>query len=377
VFWMWMTALVGMATKYAETFLAVTYREKSAGGHYLGGPMYYIKMGLGPKWAWMGTLFAIFASFAAFGVGSGIQANSIADVLESEFQVPLWVTALVLLVAAYAVLVGGLQRLAAVASHMVPSMIVLFMGAGVVVLAINAAKLPDAFMIIVDSAFNGTAAAGGFVGAAVAATMRYGVARGIFSNEAGLGSAAILHAAARSNDAVRMGGIGMLGTFIDTLVVNSVTALVIVSSGAWMSGETGAPLTALAYENVLPGVGGVIVAVSLAVFAFTTILGWCVYGERCAAYLFGDRIIVPYRHVWCLVLPVGAMMHLELIWIIADIMNALMAVPNLIALLLLGSVVFKLTGERLAGGNTLMGLTPEQVAALKERKDDESFPFDE
>jgi AGCS family alanine or glycine:cation symporter len=359
LFWMWMTALVGMATKYAETLLAVTYREVSPRGHYLGGPMYYIKHGLGTKWAWLGTLFAVFAASAAFGVGNIVQTNSIADALNAEFDVPVWATAVTLTVLVFAVIIGGIKRIAVLSSTLIPFMIILYFVGGVFLLIANASEIPAAFDLIFTSAFNGTAATGGFAGAAVAAAIRFGVARGIFSNEAGLGTAAIAQAAARSDDPVRNGAIGMLGTFIDSLVVNSMTGIAIITTGVWMSGETGAPLTAMAYNEALPGFGGAIVSISLIFFAFTTILGWSLYGERSAAYLFGDRAIVPYRYLWAIVIPVGALSELEVVWILADIMNALMAIPNLIALLLLSPVVFKITRDRLGGGQTLMPTKPK------------------
>ncbi len=359
LFWMWMTALVGMGTKYAETMLAVHYREVSPRGHYLGGPMYYIKHGLGPKWAWLGTLFAIFAATAAFGVGNIVQTNSIADALGAEFGVPFWTTAVALTVLVFAVIIGGVKRIATISSTLIPLMILLYFVGGIFLLVINATEVPAAIELIFTSAFSGTAATGGFAGAAVAAAIRFGVARGIFSNEAGLGTAAIAQAAARSDDPVRNGAIGMLGTFIDSLVVNSMTGIAIITTGVWMSGETGAPLTAMAYNDALPGIGGAIVSISLIFFAFTTILGWSFYGERCAAYLFGDRAIVPYRYLWTLVVPVGALAKLEIVWIFADIMNALMAVPNLLALLLLSPVVFKITRDRLGGGKPL--ITPKSA----------------
>lgn len=352
IFWMWMTAVVGMATKYAETFLAVTYREK-VDGHFLGGPMYYIKLGLGPRWTWLGIAFAIFGSFAALGVGASVQANAVADVLHSQFAIPTWLAAIILVAGTFAVLVGGLQRIATVAEYLVPFMILLFMSGAIVVLALNIAALPDAISLIFRSAFSETAAVGGFAGSTIAMAMRFGIARGIFSNEAGLGSAAILHAAAKSDDAVKQGALGMLGTLIDTLIVNSMTGLAIIATGVWMSGATAAPLTASAFESALPGVGGLIVSVSLILFAFTTVLGWSVYGERCAAFLFSARVIKPYRYLWCVAVGIGAVAHLDLVWLVADIMNALMALPNIVALLALSPMIFRVTRERLADGRPL------------------------
>ncbi|MCB2106437.1 MAG: sodium:alanine symporter family protein [Rhodobacteraceae bacterium] len=354
IFWMWMTALVGMATKYSETFLAVEFRDVTPHGNYLGGPMYYISRGLGSKWTWLGAAFAIFASLAALGIGNSVQSNTIGDALMASFGIPLWITAVTLGVMTFAVVIGGVKRIAAVSSRLVPSMILLYIAGAVVILFIRIGDVPDAFVAIFDGAFNGTAATGGFLGAAVAQALQFGIARGIFSNEAGLGSAAIAHATAQNDDSVRQGAIGMLGTFIDTLVVNTMTALVIITSGVWIGGENGAPLTAQAFESVLPGIGGLVVTLGITVFAFTTILGWGLYGERCAAYLFGERILVPYRYLWCLVVPFGALAKVEIAWMLADIMNALMIAPNLIGLLLLSPFIFKTARVRLARGQKLL-----------------------
>ena len=277
IFWMWMTALVGMATKYGEAVMAVHFREIDEDGRYVGGPMYYIKNGLGPKWTWLGTAFALLAITAGLGAGNTVQANSIADVLESNLGVPMWITAFVVLTLTAMVLIGGIQRIAQVAGRLVPFMIVFYVGASLVILFINFAEIPAALSLIVSDAFTGTAATGGFAGAAVMAAIRFGVARGIFSNEAGLGSAPIAHAAARTNDPVRQGAIGMLGTFIDTIIVCTMTALVIITTGAWTSGENGATMTSIAFDSVLP-YGNFIVVFALITFAFTTILGWSYYG---------------------------------------------------------------------------------------------------
>lgn len=343
LFWMWLTALVGMATKYSEAVLAVRFREVDERGKHVGGPMYYIRNGLGNKWAWLGVLFAIFAAVAAFGIGNTVQANSVADVLETNFGLPHWVTGLILMVLVGMVLIGGIRRIGQVASALVPFMAVSYVLIGLIVLAINANEIPSAIAMVFSSAFSGSAAEGGFAGAAVWAAIRFGVARGIFSNEAGLGSAPIAHAVAQTKDPVKQGMVAMLGTFIDTIIVCSITGLVIITSGAWTSGETGAALTSLAFESGLPGFGNYIVAISLAIFAFTTILGWSFYGERCIEFLFGTRAIVPYRVVWIAAIPVGATVNLGFIWLVADTLNAMMALPNLIALLLLSPVVFKLS----------------------------------
>ncbi|MAB54208.1 MULTISPECIES: sodium:alanine symporter family protein [Marinobacter] len=345
LFWMWLTALVGMATKYSEAVLAVRFREVDERGAYTGGPMYYIRNGLGKKWAWLGVLFAIFAAVAAFGIGNTVQANSVADVLETNFNLPHWVTGLVLMALVGLVLIGGIKRIGQVASALVPFMAIAYVLVGLMVLAINANQIPNAIAMVFTHAFSPVAAEGGFAGAAVWAAVRFGVARGIFSNEAGLGSAPIAHAAAQTKSPINQGMVAMLGTFIDTIIVCSITGLVIISSGAWTSGETGAALTSLAFETGLPGFGNYVVAISLATFAFTTIIGWSFYGERCIEFLFGVKAIVPYRVVWILAIPVGATINLGLIWLIADTLNAMMALPNLVALLLLSPVVFKLTRE--------------------------------
>ncbi len=348
VFWMWITALVGMATKYSEAVLAVRYREVDERGRHVGGPMYYIKNGLGAKWHWLGIAFAGFGMLAAFGIGNMVQANSVADAFESTFSIPTWVTGLVVTVAAGAVILGGIGRIAQVAAKLVPFMAIAYIGGSLVVIFSNIAEVPAALMTIISHAFTGTAATGGFAGAAVWAAIRFGVARGVFSNEAGLGSAPIAHAAAKTNDPIHQGMIGMLGTFIDTIIVCTMTALVIVLTGAWTTGETGAALSAQAFATALPGVGNYIVSFGLIIFAFTTILGWSYYGERCAEFLFGVKVILPYRILWLIAIPLGAMGKLGMIWLLADVLNGLMALPNLIALILLSPMVFKITREYFA-----------------------------
>lgn len=339
VFWMWLTALVGMATKYAEAVLAVRYREVDADGRYVGGPMYYIKNGLGAGWTWLGATFALFAAVAAFGIGNTVQSNSVARALERTLDVPYLATGVALAVLTFLVIVGGVKRIARVAETLVPLMAVLYIAGALVILVANAPQVPGALGMIFTDAFSGTAATGGFAGAGILAAIRFGVARGIFSNEAGLGSAPIAHAAAKTRDPVRQGSVAMLGTFIDTIVVCTMTALVIITTGAWTSGETGAELSTLAFNTGLPG-GQWIVSIGLVVFAFTTILAWSYYGERAAEYLLGTRVVMPFRVLWVLALVVGAVGNLGLIWTVADIMNALMAIPNLIALVALSGTVF-------------------------------------
>lgn len=343
VFWMWVTALVGMATKYGEAVLAVKYREVDDRGAHVGGPMYYIRNGLGAKWAWLGGAFALFAMFAAFGIGNTVQSNSVAQVFHESLSVPTWLTGVVMAAAVFAVIIGGIQRLARVTEWLLPFMAIVYVAGAGVILLFNAGAIPGALALIVGDAFTGTAAAGGFAGAGVLMAIQFGVARGIFSNEAGLGSAPIAHAAARTHDPVQQGVVAMLGTFIDTIVVCTMTALVIVTTGAWQSGETGAHLSAVAFNRGLPGPGDWLVSFGLVIFAFSTLLAWSYYGERCAEYLFGTRVIMPYRVLWVAMIFVGAVANLGVVWIMADVMNALMAIPNLIALLLLSPVIFRLS----------------------------------
>ncbi|TCK08159.1 alanine/glycine:cation symporter family protein [Marinobacterium mangrovicola] len=345
LFWMWITALIGLATKYSEAVLAVKYRETDERGNHVGGPMYYIRNGLGKNWAWLGVAFAIFGACAGFGIGNTVQSNSVADVLETTFDIPTWISGLIIMVLVGAVLLGGIKRIGHVAGALVPFMAISYIVAGIIVLAINAAELPHALNLIFTHAFSPAAAEGGFAGAAVWAAIRFGVARGVFSNEAGLGSAPIAHAAAQTKDPVRQGLVAMLGTFIDTLIVCTITGLVIVSSGEWTSGAEGASLTSAAFAHALPSFGNYLVAIALAIFAFTTIIGWSFYGERCVEFLFGVKAIIPYRVLWIIAIPVGATLSLDFVWLVADTLNAMMAIPNLIALALLSPVVFKLTRE--------------------------------
>ena len=345
LFWMWCTALVGMATKYAEAVLAVKYREVDSRGMHVGGPMFYIKNGLKPHWAWLGTCFAVFGALAGFGIGNTIQANSVADVMHETFAVPHIFTGVVIAVLAALVLLGGIKRIASVAGKLVPFMAITYVMAGLIILTMNYEMLPNAFSLIFTHAFTPIAATGGFAGAAVWAAIRFGVARGIFSNEAGLGSAPIAHAAATTNSPVQQGHIAMLGTFIDTIILCSITGLVIITSGAWSLGETGASLSSAAFEASLPGFGGYIVTFGLSIFAFKTILGWSFYSEKCVEYLFGEEVIKSFRWLWIIAVPVGATANLEFIWLVADTLNALMALPNLVALILLSPVVFQLNRE--------------------------------
>ena len=344
VFWMWVIAIFGIATKYAEAVLAVHFRETDDNGEQVGGPMYYIRNGLGSGWSWMAGLFALFGMLAGFGIGNGVQAFEVSSAL-SLVGVPKLVTGAVLGALVFAVVIGGIRRIAQAASAIVPLMSALYVGSCLLVLLLNISAVPQAFATIFSNAFTGEAAAGGALGQVIL----MGFKRGIFSNEAGLGSAPIAHAAARTDDPVRQGTVAMLGTFIDTLVICTMTALVIITTQAHQfttaAGErlSGADLSIAAFNAGING-SGVVVTVGLVIFAFTTILGWSFYGERCTTYLFGDRAVLPFRLIWVAVVVIGAIAgDRGVIWAVADTLNGLMALPNLLALLLLSGTVFRLS----------------------------------
>ncbi len=441
VFWMWCTALVGMATTFTEITLSVTFREVTPDGSYVGGPMYYIRKGLGEKWKWMAFAFAFFGCIAGFGIGNTVQVNSIADVFQSSFGIAHIWTAIILFILVGLVLIGGLQRIGTVAGKIVPGMAIFYIIAAVSCMIIKADHVIPAFLSIFTEAFNPSSVGGGIAGGSILLAMRYGIARGVFSNEAGMGSSPIAHATAITNNPVRQGIIGMLGTFLDTIVVCSMTAIVILVSGLWgqaptvdqakfetyvqshrgemvnsanqleieravrvlMSGQKeflspnaelrrdnllkflknnpamlenntlaggamatalntawfehnknntkseaplvakeGAALTSASFALCLPGDSGdIVVAIALSLFAFTTIMGWCVYSERCAVYLFGHKVLKPFRFIYTLVVPVGALVQLKTVWNMADAFNAMMIIPNLVALALLSPIVVK------------------------------------
>jgi len=343
VFWMWVTAFFGMALKYAECTLSLKYRVIHGDGTVGAGPMYYLEHGLGQKW--LGVLFAFFATVASFGIGNMVQANSVAEPVESSFGIPKIITGLVIGVLVFAVIVGGIKRIGQVASKLVPFMCVFYVLGALVVIATRIDQIPGAFGLILEGAFSGTAAVGGFAGAAVAQAIRFGVARGLFSNEAGLGSAPIAHGAAQTREPVREGLVAMLGPFVDTIVICTMTALVIIVTGAYTQGLTGADLTRQAFNAGLPGPGGYIVSIGLIFFAFSTAISWSYYGDRCVDYLFGEKLVLPYRVLYCILLPVGASIQLNTVWTISDIFNALMAWPNLVGLLLLSPVLIRTTKD--------------------------------
>ena len=343
VFWMWITALVGMATKYGEAVLAVKYREVDNLGNHVGGPMYYIKNGLGAKWNWLAILFAIFGTVAAFGIGNMFQSNAVSGALSSKFDINPMISGLVMAILAAMVIIGGIKRLGAVAGKLVPLMIFLYVAGALIIILVHISEVPAALALIVKSAFTIDSAAGGAAGSIIV-VISAGVARGVFSNEAGLGSAPIAHAAAQNNSPVRQGVIAMLGVFIDTIIVCTLTALVIVLSGLWQVETDKTALSFLAFGQELPH-AEYIVIFGIIIFAYTTVLGWSLYGERCAEFLFGEKIITPYRILWIIAIFFGATSDFDFIILLADTMNALMAIPNLIALALLGPVVFQISKD--------------------------------
>ncbi len=376
VFWMWMTAIVGTATKYSEGVLAIKFRETDKLGQHVGGPMYYIKNGLGKGWGFLGIIFALLAVLASWGTGASIQAITVSDSLESAYNIDPLITAIALSLGAAAVILGGIKRIANVASGLVPTMALFYVGAGLLVIFINIENVPAAFSQIFSSAFGFQSAGTGISIGLIMLAMQKGVARGLFSNEAGQGSAPIAHAAAKNNDPVNQGIIAMLGTIIDTLIVCTITALVILTSGLMTpeclpSDDTisdllkgvqadgclsNVPLTAAAFDSALGNIGHHIVTLGQGLFAFTTILGWSYYGERSAEFLFGEKVILPFRISWILVVFFSALAAglskegsgysiVNVFWIGSDILTGLMAAPNLLALLLLSPLVFKLTQD--------------------------------
>lgn len=343
VFWMWVTALVGMATKYAEAILAVKYRVVDENGEMAGGPMYFLEKGLNMRW--LGLLFAFFGAAAGFGIGNMVQSNSVAAAIETTFKVPAWASGVVLAILTALVILGGIKSIGRVTALLVPLMAVFYILGGLVIIIMYIGNLPQAITTIIKAAFAGAQPiAGGFAGAAVAQAIRFGVARGVFSNEAGLGSAPIAAAAAKTDHPARQALVSMTGTFLDTIVVCSITGLVLTITGTWEMADpknlTGAALTTAAFGKGLPGNwGGFIVSIGIILFAYSTILGWAYYGEKCAEYLLGARAIKPYRYLWVIAVLVGAVAKLSFVWDLADTLNGLMAIPNLIGLLLLSGVV--------------------------------------
>ena len=346
IFWMWLVALLGMATKYAECLLAVKYRVRDKNGFMAGGPMYYIERGLGIKW--LAKLFALFGVMVAFfGIGTFPQVNAITHAMQDTFNIPVLVTAIIVTLLVGLIILGGVKRIATASSVIVPFMAILYVTTSLVIILLNIEKVPDAISLIIYSAFDPQAALGGAIGFTVMKVIQSGVARGIFSNESGLGSAPIAAAAAQTREPVRQGLISMTGTFLDTIIVCTMTGIVLVLTGAWNNPElAGATVTNYAFaQGLRASIGATIVTVGLLFFAFTTILGWCYYGERCFVYLVGIRGVKLYRLAYIVLVGLGSFLHLNLIWIIADIVNGLMAFPNLIALIGLRKVVIEETKD--------------------------------
>jgi alanine or glycine:cation symporter, AGCS family len=351
--WMWITGLVGMATKYSEAFLGVRFRRVDARGEQSGGPQFYLSAGIpGGLGTFLGVTFAIFGAIAAFGIGNMVQSNTVAASIGAEFGVATWVTGLVLTIGAGIVILGGITWIGRFSAFFVPFMVIIYILGATWVIISNVSALPAAIAMVFTDAFTGTAATGGFAGAGIAAAIRFGVARGIFSNESGLGTGGIAAAAAQTSNPVRQALVSMTQTFLDTIVVVSFTGLAIIVTGAWTSGETGAVLTRLAFSEGLPGEwGGIIVTLGVAFFAFSTLLGWAYYGERNMDRLFGAKAITPYRLVFVVAIFIGAVQELELVWVVADILNGLMALPNLVGLLLMSGLIVRETREFFANPN--------------------------
>jgi AGCS family alanine or glycine:cation symporter len=335
IFWMWISAMVGMGTKYAEAYLAVYFRVVDDKGRVSGGPMYYIEHGL--KMKWLAVIFAICGTVAALGTGCSVQSNSVAQVIERSFGLAPWITGVLLSGFTGLVLIGGLKRIAHVVSFVVPIMAIFYVGGGLIIMVSHYELVLPALTLIVQDAFTGQAVAGGAIGAVI----RYGIARGVFSNEAGLGTAPIAAASARTTKPSEQGLISMTGTFLDTIIVCSITGIVLVMAGQYGTGVTGAALTANSFELLLPGYGNWVVTIGLIFFAYSTILGWSFYGEKCAQYLMGDRALKPYRVLYTAMVLVGTLITLDLVWAMSDVFNGLMAFPNLIGLLLLSGLVIK------------------------------------
>ena len=340
LFWMWIAAFFGMATKYSECLLAVKYRTVDANGNISGGPMYYIENGLGKKYKPLAVMFAVFGVLCAyFGIGTFAQVNSIVEITQISAGIPVVYTGIALTVVVAAVTIGGLKSIATVASKVVPAMALLYFLTTVGIMIVFADQVPAAIATVLNSAFTPTAAQGGFLGATVMLAMRSGVARGVFSNESGLGSAPIVAAAAKTKWAAEQGLVSMTGTFIDTIIICTLTGLSLVVSGVWCGPLNGAAMTESAFTMAFPAFGSMLLLVGLVLFAFTTILGWNYYGERCVEYLMGVKAILPYRIIFICLIACGPFLKLEEIWVLADIVNGLMAIPNLIALIALSGVV--------------------------------------
>jgi len=344
VLWMWLTGVFGIATKYGEAVLSVKYRIRTPNGQMAGGPMYVLERGLKQKW--LGVIFAALTSAAAFGIGNMVQANSMSTMLQETFRVPTWLSGIVMTFFTALVILGGIRSIARVCEALVPFMAVAYVGGCIVLLCLNASTVPHTVALICSSAFTGHAAVGGFAGAGIAQAIRWGVARGLFSNESGLGSAPIVAAAAQTTNPVRQALVSSTGTFWDTVVVCAMTGLVVVNSSEWMNGLNGAQLTKAAFSDI-PYIGPLVLSVGLLTFVFSTILGWSYYGEKAIEYLLGSRAVTPYRLLWVACVMIGSVSTLKSVWAFADIANGLMAIPNLISLILLSGVIVAETRQYL------------------------------
>lgn len=344
VFWLWITGVFGIATKYSEALLSIKYRVKAGDGTMAGGPMYVLEKGMNCKW--LGVIFAFFTAITAFGIGNMVQANSIAAMMKETFQTPPWITGLVITILTAAVILGGIKSIAGVCEKLVPFMALFNIVGCLIILALRFETIPETIALIFKSAFTGQAAAGGFLGATMREAMRYGIARGLFSNESGLGSAPIVAAAAQTKNSVRQALVSSTGTFWDTVVVCALMGLVFVNSGAWAQGLKGAALSKSAFDGI-PVVGPIVLTVSLFTFVFSTILGWSYYGEKASEYLFGKAAVTPYRCAWVIAVMAGSLLTLPIVWSLADITNAFMAIPNLISLIVLNNVIVAETREHL------------------------------
>ncbi|MBP7461308.1 MAG: alanine:cation symporter family protein, partial [Candidatus Delongbacteria bacterium] len=348
VFWMWLTGVFGVATKYSEALLAVKYRVTNPKGRMCGGPMYVLEHGLGSRK--LGMVFAFLTTFTAFGIGNMVQANSIASMVQETFHISAWITGGALMILTGVVILGGIQSIAHTCEKLVPLMALFYILGCIILLIMNFATLDDAFFCIMRGAFSGQAAIGGFMGAGMREAIRYGIARGLFSNESGLGSAPIVAAAAQTKNPVRQALVSSTGTFWDTVVVCAITGLVLVNSGEWRNGIKGAVLTKTAFSDI-PVIGPIILTIGLLTFVFSTILGWSYYGEKAAEYLFGKSVLIPYRILWVMAVWLGSVLALPVVWSFADITNALMAIPNLISLLFLSGVLVRETRHYLWEGH--------------------------
>jgi AGCS family alanine or glycine:cation symporter len=344
VLWMWLTGVFGIATKYSEALLSVKYRITTSNGQMAGGPMYVLERGMNKKW--LGLLFAAFTAISAFGIGNMVQSNSISSLVTETFHIDAWFSGIILTILTAIAIIGGIKSIAKWCEALVPFMAIFYVAGCLILLFMNISTVPDTIQLIVTSAFTGQAAIGGFLGAGMKEAIRFGIARGLFSNESGLGSAPIVAAAAQTENPTRQALVSSTGTFWDTVVVCAFTGLVIVNSGEWVNGHQGAVLTKVAFSDI-PVIGPTVLTVGLLTFVFSTILGWSYYGEKAAEYIFGERIIKPYRWMWVFAVFIGSVLSLPMVWSLADITNALMAIPNLVSLLILNKVIVKETSEQL------------------------------